>query len=98
MKRRTITLFIGVIHQKNDAEDYADIKFITMTKEEANQELKQVKDYAVKVLRLMIKIENEDYILLKSIDENSILESFYIERIIIIKGEKDGETKIWSNW
>lgn len=88
MKRRNITLFIGVVHQKNDEEDVADIRFITMTKEEANHELSQVKEYAIKVLRLMLKIENEDYILLQSMDESSVLESFYVERLIIIKGEK----------
>ena len=87
MKRRNITLFIGVIHQKTEEEDVADIRFITMTKEEANHELSQVKEYAVKVLRLMLKVDNEDYVLLQSMDETSMLESFYVERLIIIKGE-----------
>ena len=87
MKRRNITLYIGVLHQKNDEEDFADIKFITMTKEEANQELIQVKQYAIKTLRLMCIVDKEDYVLFKSIDETSILESFYVERILIIKGE-----------
>ena len=89
MKRRNITLFIGVIHQKNDEEDIADIRFITMTKEEAKSELSQVKDYAIKVLKLMLKIDNEDYILLQSMDESNMLESFYVERIIIIKGDNN---------
>ena len=87
MKRRNITLYIGVLHQKNDEEDFADIKFITMTKEEANQELIQVKQYAIKTLRLMCIVDKEDYVLFKSIDGTSILESFYVERILIIKGE-----------
>lgn len=87
MKRRNITLFIGVIHQKNDEEDFADIRFITMTKEEANNELLQVKQYAIKVLRLKVITENEDYIFCQSIDESNTLESFYVERMLIIKGE-----------
>lgn len=87
MKRRNLTLFIGVIHQKSDEEDFADIRFITMTKEEANNELIQVKQYAIKVLRLKVVIENEDYIFCQSIDETSTLESFYVERMLIIKGE-----------
>lgn len=58
-----------------------------MTREEANHELSQVKEYAIKVLRLMLKVENEDYIFLQSMDESSMLESFYVERLIIIKGE-----------
>lgn len=87
MKRRNITLFIGVIHQKNDEEDFADIRFITMTKEEANNELLQVKQYAIKVLRLKVITENEDYIFCQSIDESNSLESFYVERMLIIKGE-----------
>ena len=87
MKRRNLTLFIGVIHQKSDEEDFADIRFITMTKEEAKNELIQVKQYAVKALRLKVIIENEDYIFCQSIDESSSLESFYVERLLIIKGE-----------
>ena len=87
MKRRNLTLFIGVIHQKSDEEDFADIRFITMTKEEANNELLQVKQYAIKVLRLKVITENEDYIFCQSIDESNTLESFYVERMLIIKGE-----------
>ena len=87
MKRRNLTLFIGVIHQKNDEEDFADIRFIAMTKEEATSELMQVKQYAIKVLRLNCIIEKEDYIFCKSIDESNTLESFYVERMLIIKGE-----------
>ena len=60
-----------------------------MTKEEAKSELSQVKDYAIKVLKLMLKIDNEDYILLQSMDESNMLESFYVERIIIIKGDNN---------
>ena len=87
MKRKTLTLYIGVIHQKNDEEDFADIRFITLTKDEANKELIQVKQFAVKVLRLKVIVENEDYIYCQSIDETSSLESFYVERMLIVKGE-----------
>ena len=58
-----------------------------MTKEEATNELMQVKQYAIKVLRLKVVIENEDYIFCQSIDETSTLESFYVEWMLIIKGE-----------
>lgn len=87
MKRKTITLFVGIIHSNTNDDDFADIRFITLSEEEAKKELENVNDYAVKILRLKCIIKRENYILCKSIDETNFLESFYVERIVIIKGD-----------
>ena len=86
MKVRNIALYIGVVHQKNHKDDVADVRFISDSRENANQELIKVKEYAIKVLRLKVVIDDEDYILCQSIDEAETLESFYVERILIIRG------------
>lgn len=79
-----------MIHQKDDDDDFADVKFITMSKETANEEIQRTKDRAIKVMRLRCVIEREDYILCKSLDQKRMLETFYVERVLIIKGEKYG--------
>lgn len=82
------------MHQNDHNDDYADIKFMSDTKEQANQEILKVKDYAIKVLRLKCVIENDDYILCKSINEEEMLESFYVERVLIIRGNSnEGRSK-----
>lgn len=87
MKRRIITLFVGVIHHKNDDEDFADVRFITTEEFDAKQELIQIKEHGIKYLRMKCISETENYIMLKSNDEKQMLESFYVERALIIKGE-----------
>ena len=86
MKRTTITLYVGIIHQNDGEEDFADIRFLTTTKEEAKSELLKVKEYAIKQLKLKCVADREDYLLLKSIDESITLEAYYIERILIMRG------------
>ena len=80
-----VVLFIGVVHQRNDDEDFVDIKFITMSNETAIDELKQIKTYAVKTLKLKRTIERENYVLYKSINESEMLEAFIIERILVMR-------------
>jgi len=87
MKAKTVELYIGVVHQKDDEDDFVDIKFISLSKEQANIELLEVKEYAIKVLRLKCVVSRTDYVLFKSSNERSMLEAFYVERLIIVKGD-----------
>lgn len=86
MKRTRTTLYIGIIHQNDGEDDFADIRFLTTTVEEAMEELLKVKDYAMKQLKLKCITERDDYLLLKSIDGSIVLEAYYIERILIMRG------------
>ena len=83
-----LVLFIGVIHQRTDDDDFVDIKFITTSDETAIDELNQVKIYATKTLKFKKHIERENYILYKSKDEREMLESFIIERILVVRNKE----------
>ena len=93
MKQKTEALCVGILHQVDSEEDFVDIIYITIDKDEANREILKTKERATKTLRLKCVIEREDYILCLSLDEKKRLEAFYVERIIIIKGEKSWTQK-----
>ena len=83
-----VVLFIGVVHQRDEEEDFVDIKFITLSENVAVEELKQVKQYARKILKYKCAVERENYILYKSLDEKNMLEAFIVERIIVVRGNE----------
>lgn len=94
MKRTKTTLYVGVIHECDGEEDFVDVRFLTTTIEEASAELKKVKEYATNELKLKIEKEREDYILLKSIDKKIMLEAFYVERVLILRGGNLNENRV----
>ena len=87
MRAETVNtrLYIGVLHQRDEDDDFVDIKFITLSKDVADNELIKIKLYAVTTLRLKSVVDRENYILYKSSNERSVLEAFVVERIIVMK-------------
>ena len=87
MRAETVNarLYIGVLHQRDEDDDFVDVKFITLSKEVAENELIQIKIYGVKTLKLKCVVDRENYILYKSLDERSVLEAFVVERILVVK-------------
>ena len=81
MKQKTETLFVGILHQVDSEEDFVDIFFLTIDKDEANREILKTKERATKTLRLKCVIEREDYILCLSLDEKKRLEAFRILKL-----------------
>ena len=87
MKQRKIVLYVGIIHSKTADDDAADIAFILDNLDEAIEEMKTIKRHILKSLNFKEKYEYEGYCLLTNLNETEKVEVFFVERIIVIKGD-----------
>ena len=92
-----IMLYIGVLHQRDEDDDFVDIKYITLSKDVAYAELMQVKIYATKVLKLKCIVNRDNYVLCESLNERSVLEAFIVERILVVKKNGNERNEIRNN-
>lgn len=83
-KCKNKTLYIGVLYQKDETEDFVDILFVTMSQIVVNKEMENIKKYAQNTLKLKCEVNEEGYKIFKSINERSVLEVFVVERILVV--------------
>lgn len=89
--KASVVLYVGVLHLRDEEDDFVDIQFITTSKDKADDELNQLRVYATKTLKLKCVVERDDYILFKSPNERTMLEAFAVERLLIMKERKNEE-------
>ena len=83
MIKKSTSLFVGIIHQKDDKDDFVDVRFITINEKQAQIEMTIAKEYAIKKLKLKCVIERDNYAFFISNKKMKTYEVFYIERLII---------------